>query len=195
MAHKPNSVCEIQAIDVHAHYGICIRLNEMSVRNRFMTASAAAVVARACRARTQWTIASPLLGLMPRFKADAVVGNEEASRVVPKTNGLLQWVIVNPLQPKTYEQAEVMLCHPKCMGIKIHPEEHGYPIRRHGRAIFEFAAKLRAIVLTHSGEQNSLPGDFVPFANDFPEVHLILAHLGCGWDNDPTHQVRAIQAS
>ena len=48
-----------------------------------------------------------------------------------------------------------------------------------GRAIFEFAAEHRAIILTHSGEENSLPEDFVPFANDYPEVRLILAHIGC----------------
>ncbi len=33
------------------------------------------------------------------------------------------------------------------------------------------------------------------FANDYPEMRLILAHLGCGWDGDLTHQVRAIQQS
>ena len=81
------------------------------------------------------------------------------------------------------------------MGIKIHPEEHLYLIKEHGRAIFEFAEKHNALVLTHSGEERSLPMDFVPFANDFPGMRLILAHLGCGWDGDPTHQVRAIQAS
>ncbi|MCK5157505.1 MAG: amidohydrolase family protein, partial [Spirochaetales bacterium] len=50
------------------------------------------------------------------------------------------------------------------------------------------------IVLTHSGERNSMPEDFVQFTNDFPQVTLILAHLGYGFDEDPSHQVRAIQA-
>jgi predicted TIM-barrel fold metal-dependent hydrolase len=132
---------------------------------------------------------------MPRLKADAVVGNEEAVGVVAQTPGLLQWVVVNPLQPRTYEQAERMLKSPKCVGIKIHPEEHGYPIREHGDAIFKFAATHQAVVLTHSGERNSVPEDFVPFANEYPAAKLILAHIGCGWDVDPTHQVRAIQQS
>ena len=38
-----------------------------------------------------------------------------------------------------------------------------------------------------------MPEDFVPFADEFPEVRLILAHLGCTCDGDPSHQVRAIQ--
>src|SRR5262249_40905088 len=44
-------------------------------------------------------------------------------------------------------------------------------------------------------EQHSLAADYVVFANAFPEVKLILAHLGCGWDGDLTHQVRAIHQS
>ena len=84
---------------------------------------------------------------------------------------------------------------PRCAGIKVHPEEHGYPITEHGWAIFEFAARHRTLVLGHSSEQNSLAADYVKFANDFPEVNLIVAHLGCGWDGDLTHQLRAIQQS
>ena len=48
-------------------------------------------------------------------------------------------------------------------------------------------------MMTHSGEENSKPDGFVQFVNAFPEVCLILAHLGHGWDEDPGHQVRAIQ--
>lgn len=193
--HALAAASAIQAIDVHAHYGVYKQERISSIKCGFMSASAAEVVARARAVNTEWTIASPLKGLMPRGTADVVAGNKEAALVVPKTDGMLQWVIINPLCLETYRQAEEMLQHPRCVGIKIHPEEHLYPIKEHGRAIFAFAAKHRAIVLTHSGEQRSLPGDFIPFANDFPEVRLILAHLGCGWDGDPTHQVRAIQKS
>ena len=109
-------------------------------------------------------------------------------------DGLLQWVVVDPLKPETYRQAEEMLRLPKCAGIKVHPEEHGYPIAEHGRAIFEFAAKHRAAVLGHSSEQNSLAADYVKFANDYPEVRLIIAHLGCGWDGDLTEaELQTIQ--
>ena len=40
-----------------------------------------------------------------------------------------------------------------------------------------------------------MPEDFVPLANEFAEVRLILAHHGCTCDDAPSHQVRAIQAS
>lgn len=161
----------------------------------FYSGDAAEVVRRARAVNVVLTIVSPLLALKPRFKADAVAGNIEAARVVAKTPELRQYVVIDPLRRETYSQAEEMLGQPQCVGIKIHPEEHGYLIGDHARPIFEFAARRRAIVLTHSSEQNSLAADFVPWANEFPEVRLILAHIGCGWDGDLTHQVRAIQAT
>ena len=47
----------------------------------------------------------------------------------------------------------------------------------------------KAVVLAHSGEFNSLPADMVKLANDYPEMSLILAHLGNG-EGDPSRQVR-----
>jgi uncharacterized protein len=114
---------------------------------------------------------------------------------VPKTPGLRQYFVIDPRRTETYAQAEELLGQPHCVGIKIHPEEHGYPIREHAQAIFEFAARHRAVVLAHTSEQKSLAADCVVWLNEFPEARLILAHIGHGWDGDLTHQVRAIQHS
>ncbi|MGE0374128.1 MAG: amidohydrolase family protein [Planctomycetaceae bacterium] len=179
------------AIDVHGHYGTYIRRGDDS--DAFCSGDAADVARRARAAGIALTIVSPLSALLPRFQANAVAGNIAAARVVAQTPGLRQYVVIDPQRTETYAQAEEMLAQPQCIGIKIHPEEHGYPIREHARAIFEFAARHRAVVLTHSSEQNSLAAEFVPWANEFPEVRLILAHIGCGWDGDVTHQIRAIQ--
>jgi len=185
----------IPAIDVHGHYGRNFRDGVADFVNDFMTADAAEVARRAALNNIEWTIVSPLEALMPRFKGDAVAGNRSAARDVAATPGLLQYVVIDPRKPETYEQADEMLRQPRCVGIKIHPEEHGYPVAEFGRPMFEFAAERRAVVLSHTSEQNSLASDLVVFANEFPEMKLLLAHIGCGWDGDPTHQVRAIQAS
>jgi predicted TIM-barrel fold metal-dependent hydrolase len=191
------SVKDIMAIDMHAHYGTavcdCARKNEL--KGQFMSASSEVVLSRAQKAKIELTVVSPLSGLMPRFGADPIKGNEETAKLAADQPGFMQWVVVDPLKPQTFEQTAQMLLSPKCVGIKIHPEEHGYPINQHGQSIFEFAAKFKAIIITHSGEQNSLPEDFVKFADAFPEVRLIVAHHGFGWDGDPSHQVRAIQMS
>lgn len=190
-----DSIASISAIDVHGHYGVYRQVDKSELYNRLMSGDAAEVVRRAAAVNVGLTIVSPLLALLPRFQANAAVGNEEAARIVARTPGLRQYVVIDPLRPETYAQAEEMLRQPQCVGIKLHPEEHGYPIRDHAAPLFEFAAARKAIVLTHSSEQNSLCEDFVPWANRFPEVGLILAHIGCGWDGDVTHQVRAIQKS
>jgi predicted TIM-barrel fold metal-dependent hydrolase len=186
------SIKDLQAIDVHAHLGVC-RGSKSKLLDELRSGDAETVLRRAQQANTCLTIVSPTEALMPRFKANPVKGNEEAARIIAQTEGLLQWVVVDPLKPGTYEQAADMLALPKCVGIKVHPEEHGYAITEQGTAIFEFAARHRTTIITHSGEENSMPEDFVKFANEFPEVTLIIAHLGLGWDGDPTHHVRAIQ--
>ena len=188
---------EIPAIDVHAHYGTYLRHEFTDLYNRLSSGDETVTVRRAKLANIELTVVSPLLGMMPRGQADAEKGNEDAARVVEKTEGLLQWVLIDPRRPNTYKQAERMLKTPKCVGIKIHPEEHCYPISEYGEALFEFAAAHEALVQSHSGEDNSMPMDFVPLADRYPQVKLILSHLGnCGKpDKDPGHHVRAIQAS
>lgn len=184
----------IPAIDVHGHYGPYFGAVD-SVGDRLMSAPAEIVAERASQANIRFTIVSPLEALVPRGHGNSVQGNAHAAAIVEQVPGLLQYVVIDPREPRTFGQADEMLRSPRCVGIKIHPEEHCYPIREHGRRIFEFASDRQAVVLTHSSEQNSLAADFVPFVNDFPAVKLILAHIGCGWDGDLTHQVRAIQRS
>jgi len=191
------STIDFAAIDVHAHYGVYSRLHFSKLENDFMTGDGAVVAARAAAVNVEKTIVSPLLGLIPRGDADSFKGNEEAAEVVANSDSLLQYVIVNPLQPETYEQARQMLQLPKAVGIKLHPEEHLYSIVEHGAKLFEFAAEHRALVLVHSGDERSEPADFIPMANEFSDVSVILAHLGNGGraTGDPTKQVRAVQAS
>ena len=187
----------IHAVDVHAHVGKHPPDDRPFIAE-WCSGYGEKVVRRAELARTWLSFVSPLKGLMPRFGGDPLAGNEEAVRIVSETPGLRQWVIVDPLKPDTYGQAAEMLKNPLCIGIKIHPEEHGYPIKTYGAKIFEYVAEQSQgkgiVVLSHSGEANSLPEDFVPFANQYPNVKIILGHLGFGYDDDMTHQVRAIQA-
>jgi len=188
---------DIPAIDAHAHFGTYIRDDGDPLVDGFMSASAEEVVARGRAAGVEWTIASPLAGLLPRGRTDSVAGNDTAFHAVPAVPGLLQYVIVNPLQTRTFEQARIMLKTPHCVGIKIHPEEHGYRIADEGDRLFDFFEEVQAPVMTHSGCPNSLPMDFVPFADRHPRVRLLLAHLGNGAGDKQRAdlQVRAVQAA
>lgn len=187
---------EVPAIDAHGHYGRYIHENPLVAD--FSSGEAEVVAARARSCGVAWTVVSPLAGLLPRGRTTAVVpANEAAFREVPATKGLLQYVIVNPLQPETYAQARRMLQAPWCVGIKVHPEEHAYRIADYGDELFAFFAEVGAPVMTHSGCPNSLPAEFVPFANRHPGARVLLAHLGNGAGDRGCVdlQVRAVQAA
>ena len=187
---------ETEAIDAHGHYGRYPHADELL--GKFSSASADDVASRAHARGVAWTIVSPLEGLMPRGRVTRVApANDAAFKEVPAVRGLLQYVIVNPLQPETYDQAREMLKAPWCVGIKIHPEENAYRISDHGDELFSFFEEVDAPVMTHSGCPNSLPADFVPFANRYPKVRVLLAHLGNGAGDSGRVdlQVRAVQAA
>jgi len=187
---------DISAIDSHAHYGCYLNADPLIAA--FSSGDAALVVKRAAACGIRWTLASPLAGLLPRGRTvDVVAANEVAFLEVPKVPGLLQYAIVNPLQPKTYDQARTMLKSPWCVGIKIHPEEHAYRIADRGEELFAFFEETGPSVMTHSGCLNSLPADFVPFADRHPGARVLLAHLGNGAGDKGRVdlQVRAVQAA
>ena len=77
-----NCIVSLSAIDVHGHYGVYIQIDKSDLYNRMMTGDAAEVVRRASAVNVGLTIVSPLLALLPLFKANAAVGNEEAARIV-----------------------------------------------------------------------------------------------------------------
>ncbi len=186
------SVGEVWAIDVHAHLGVYAHGDDM--QRRFMSGDAAQVLRLAALARTERTIVSSLEALLPEGAGDAIAGNDLALRSVEGNDGLRLWAVLDPRRSESFDQVKRLLAHPRCMGIKIHPEQHQYAIADYGRKVFEFAARHGAVVQTHSGQLRCMPMDFVPLADAFSEVALILSHLGFCWNEDCTQQVRAIQA-
>jgi len=156
-----------------------------------MSASSAEVGDRAAAAGIRLTIVSALAALLP-YGGDVLRGNEQAVAAVEQRRGLRFWAVLDPRKVETYRQVEQLLSHPMCAGIKLHPHAHVYDIRTYGEETFAFAAERRALVLTHSGDVGSYPEDFVPFVDRYPEVRLILAHLGNSDDGSPARQVFAI---
>ena len=88
---------------------------------------------------------------------------------------IYQWVVIDPRKETTFLQAEEMLKSKKCVGIKIHPDYHGYSVFDHGDKIFSFAAQREAIVLMHP--QVPVP-DITQYADKYPKIKIIVAHLG-----------------
>ncbi len=99
--------------------------------------------------------------------------NEYLHQLVKETPWMYQWVVVDPRQETTYEQAEQMLGHPKVLGIKIHPTYHGYDILDYADTLFAFAEKHNAVMLMHP---QHIP-EMTEFADKYPGMKLIIAHL------------------
>lgn len=136
---------------------------------------------------------SPMESIFPSH-ADALLNaNSRMEELAEENDWIYQWVVVNPLMPESYKQAERILKNKKCVGVKIHPDAHGYPIEAYGDEVFSFCSGENALLLSHSGEPFSIPEKFVPFADANPSVRVIIAHLGCGFDGDIGHQVRAVR--
>lgn len=100
--------------------------------------------------------------------------NEYIHKLIDERDWVYQWVVVDPRQKETYAQAERMLPHPKVLGIKIHPDFHGYNILDYGDEVFSFANRNNAVVLMHPQHIMQMPG----LLNKYPDAKLIIAHIG-----------------
>jgi len=185
---------EVKAIDIHCHLGGANPKAPKPHVGSALYGEPDFVAENMRRANIGIAIPSALESLMPRGYGDVLGGNQLLLDTVEKMGeGMYMLAVVNPLCKESYAQAEELLQHPKCLGIKVHPEEHLYPILNYGGEIYEFAAKHNALIVTHSGEAYSLPEDFTFFANRFPEVTTVTSHLGCGYDGRLDHQIIAVE--
>lgn len=112
--------------------------------------------------------------------------NEHVLQMTQQFPWVWQWVVVDPRQKETFEQADRMLQSPKCLGIKMHPLCHGYDTAEYADQIFAFANERHTVVLTHP-DSPELIGRIVPVVDRYPDMKLIIAHLGS------VEHIRAIQ--
>lgn len=101
--------------------------------------------------------------------------NEYMFQMAQNVDCLYQWVVIDPRNDRTYEQARKMLNYGKCVGIKLHPVTHKYELEYYSDKLFAFASQYRAIVLIHPEKETDY---ILPIANKYPDVTFIMAHLG-----------------
>ncbi len=104
--------------------------------------------------------------------------NEYLMNLAKSTDELYQWVVIDPRNERTFEQARMMLESEKCVGIKIHPACHQYDLLEFGDKIFSFAAEFGANLLTHPMTEFLTESKILTYANKYPEMNLIIAHIG-----------------
>ena len=165
------SVHNIIAIDIHSHinHGSLYDSDETDIYSarleRLLKLNAAAGVgAMFCS-----TFASVL------HTQTVAEENEYMYNIALENKNVYQWVVIEPRSEQTFEQARNMLMTGKCVGIKLHPPCHGYSLSEFGDRIFSFASEFGTAVQIHP---ESSPDHILPFADKYPDISFIMAHLG-----------------
>lgn len=165
------SIHDITAIDVHSHinHGSPFDSSENEIYSARLDWLEKLNIAAGIGVMFCSTFASVL------HTQTVVEENEYMYNIALENKHLYQWVVIEPRNEHTFKQAKRMLNTGKCVGIKLHPPCHGYSLYEYGDMIFSFASKFGAVVEIHP---ECSPDYILPFADRYPEVTFIMAHLG-----------------
>src|SRR5690606_28285591 len=122
-----------------------------------------------------------------------------AAHVSRAKDRLLFFASIDPLQPGFME--ELRRCHADlgAVGVKLAPLYQGvHPLDARYRQIYSYCVMHGLPVLFHCGTSfvsgtpldYSRPVHFDAVAVDFPELHMVLAHLGHPWEGETISVIR-----
>jgi len=108
--------------------------------------------------------------------------NNMIARAVKNSKELYANVWVNPKDKRSIRNAATYLKKKNFIGIKLHPLFDGYtPDSPILYPIAKVAEKMNAPLQIHCGHSPfSLPWSFEPLAKKFPQVKIVLVHMGHG---------------
>jgi hypothetical protein len=128
------------------------------------------------------------------------VPNEVIADYVKQHPEKLQgWAAVDPTQPDAVEQLEYCVKYLGLRGLKLGPVYQDFdPMDRKYWPIFEKCREHNLPIMWHQGAtfpsrsrlKWGFPMQLEDVAMDFPEVKMIIAHLGHPWEEDMTVLVR-----
>ena len=172
----------IIAIDTHCHinYGVKEKLpnnnlSKIMVEGDLYSAYPNTIKRVSEAAHIEKVFASPFIGLFDREQTEQA--NEDMAKFAADNEFLYQWVVIDPRNDNTFAQAERMLKHEKCVGIKLHPVCHNYSLEEYGDKIFSFADAHATVVQIHPEKEKGAAG-IIPFANQYTKTRFIMAHVG-----------------
>lgn len=118
---------------------------------------------------------------------DVREGNAEMAAALERTEKLRGYVVINPIFPESLEDL-ALLDNPKFLGVKIHPDYHGYEVdSAQVRECLDEVADRVDLILTHT---SCMPGtgfagtdELLAYASRHPGTRFILAHLAGVFQN------------
>ena len=115
--------------------------------------------------------------------SDVDAANARAVEGVEQHDNLLFWAVVNPRLDGWEPKTDRLLGHPRCAGVKLHPRWNFWPVEdaRYSDRLFAFLHERNTLTLTHTGDAGNEPRTFVPWADKYANLTMILAHIGHDW--------------
>ena len=112
---------------------------------------------------------------------DVKEGNKELAEALETTDKLLGYVTVNPLFPESFDDLNY-LDNPKFIGVKVHPDYHGYNLASSDAQKFldKVAAQTKLMLFHVScmpGTGFSDTGTVAKFALEHPANNIVMAHM------------------
>lgn len=163
-------------IDIHGHLG---NINQAP----FWVAEGARLEACLDAAGIDLLCVSSAKSLM----YDAREGNADLAAALEATRKLRGYVTVNPVFPESIKDL-TLLAQEKFIGVKIHPDYHGYDIQSGvARAFLDEVAEQTPLMLCHvscmPGTGFAAAAKVAEFAARHPRTKFVLAHLAGIYQN------------
>lgn len=113
---------------------------------------------------------------------DTSEGNRELDAALACTTRLLGYVTVNPMFPETLSDLSLLKKQPKFIGVKVHPDYHGYSVSSQiAREFLDTVAERVPLMLFHvscmPGTGFADAGAIIDFAERHPHTTIFMAHL------------------
>lgn len=158
-------------IDIHGHLG---NINQAP----FWAADAATLERYLKEAGVDRLCVSASKALM----YDAREGNADLKAALECSRQLLGYVTVNPIFPESSADLALLNSTPKFVGVKIHPDYHGYDIQSGAvRAFLDAAASKTPLMLCHvscmPGTGFAAAAKVADLAARHPRTNFVLAHM------------------
>jgi hypothetical protein len=113
---------------------------------------------------------------------DVHEGNLEVAEALENSKKLLGYVVVNPVFPETIKDMGLMAGNKKFIGVKVHPDYHGYDMA--SRRVVEFMDEVADNVGLMLFHVSCMPGTgfadavrVARFAERHPKTNIIMAHI------------------
>ena len=184
------------AIDMHGHIGEYAGYS--AHLSRFFNATAEEISARARACNIITTIVSNMgaFDVAEDKPSDVDAANAQAAEIAQQHDNLKFYAVLNPNIDDWEAKTDSLLTHPRCAGVKLHARWNFWDIDTYGDRVFGFLNERQTVVSAHTGQPGTEPKQFIPWANKYPKMKLILAHIG----NDTVEgrrdaQIKAVQAS